>query len=96
MVKRFYEESRSDVIHAVNPLAYHESELSDALEAGRDIARHSVLAMLEDDLLANEVSDWEGRLSRGNRKRPYKRLRNSASENRMEVSRARREVVRGR
>lgn len=77
VVKRFYEDSRSNVIHAVSPLAYHERELSDALEAGRDIARDSVLAMLEDDLLADEVSDWEDRLSRGNRKRPYKPARNS-------------------
>ena len=78
-VKNFYEDSRSNVIHAVNQLAYHERELSDELDAGRDIARSSVLAMLEDNLLAEDVSEWEGRLSRGNRRkshRPSRNLRN--------------------
>lgn len=77
VVKSFYENSRSNVIHAVSQLAYHEKELSDELEAGRNVARESLLAMLEGDLLADEVSEWDDRLSRGNRKHPYKLSMNS-------------------
>ena len=76
-VKRFYEDSRSDVVHAVNPLAYHERELSEELATGRAIARDSLLAILEDDLLAEDASEWDRRLSRGNRRRPHNPARNS-------------------
>ena len=78
-VRRFYEDARSDVVHAANPLAYHERELSEELAAGRAIARDSVLAILQDDLLAQDVSEWDRRLSHGNRRKSHNPSRNSLS-----------------